>query len=84
QTGTVALSRTIAVSDTTSAQIEPQIGKILGDTTPVSGLIYTFLERNGFAKGLTACLILENAFELEANAKVHEKAYRCFEALAAN
>lgn len=82
QNGTVVLSRNLTEFDTTSAQVGPQVGKILGDTVPVSGAIYTSLARSGQAKGLVDCLIQENAFELEANARVHEKAYRCFEALA--
>lgn len=82
QSDTVVLSRNLTAFDTTSSQVASQVGKILGDTAPVSGAIYTFLGRNGLAKGLVDCLIQENAFELEANAKVHESAYRCFEALA--
>ena len=79
---TVVLSRNLAAFDTTTSQVGPQVGKIIADTASVSGAIYTFLARNGLAKGLVDCLIQENAFELEANAKVHESAYRCFEALA--
>ncbi|WP_054311440.1 hypothetical protein [Mesorhizobium sp. 1M-11] len=79
---TVVLSRNLAAFDATTSQVGPQVGKILGDTAPVSGAIYTFLARNGLAKGLVDCLIQENAFELAANAKIHESAYRCFEALA--
>lgn len=79
---TVVLSRNLAAFDTTASQVGAQVGKIIGDTASVSGAIYTFLARNGLAKGLVDCLIQENAFELEANAKVHESAYRCFEALA--
>nr|WP_145994429.1 tetratricopeptide repeat protein [Mesorhizobium loti] len=82
QSGTVVLSRNLAAFDTTTSQITLQVGKILGDAAPASGALYTFMARNGLAKGLVDCLVQENAFELEANAKVHESAYRCFEALA--
>lgn len=82
QNGTVVLARNLTAFDTTPSQVGSQVGKILGDTAPVSGAIYTFLAQNGLAKGLVDCLVQENAFELAANAKIHEKAYRCFETLA--
>lgn len=82
QSDTVVVSRNMAAFDTTTSQVAAQVGKILGEAAPVSGAIYTFLARNGLARGLVDCLIRENAFELEPNAKVHEDAYRCFEALA--
>lgn len=80
-TGRVLLSRNLAAADTTPARVEDRIAGILSSAIPASGAIYAYIGQNGIQSGLTACLLLSNAYYLDQNAETHETAYRCLENL---
>jgi tetratricopeptide (TPR) repeat protein len=83
-TGRVLLSRNLTAADSAPAAVEDNIAGILSSAIPASGTIYNYIEQSGVQTGLTQCLLLNDKYYLDQNAKTHEAAYRCLEALASN
>lgn len=83
-TGRVLLSRNLTAADSAPAAVEDHIAGILTSAVPPSGTIYNYIEQSGIQTGLTQCLLLNDKYYLDQNAKTHEAAYRCLEALASN
>ncbi|MCV3207110.1 hypothetical protein OHD62_10685 [Mesorhizobium sp. YC-39] len=81
-TGRVLLSRNLAAADSTSSTVEDSIAGILSSAVPASGTIYNYIEQSGIQNGLTECLLLNDKYYLDQNARTHEAAYRCLENLA--
>jgi hypothetical protein len=83
-TGRVLLSRNLTAADSAPAAVEDHIAGILTSAVPASGTIYNYIEQSGIQTGLTQCLLLNDKYYLDQNAKTHEAAYRCLKALASN
>lgn len=81
-TGRVLLSRNLTADDSAPTAIEDRIAGILSSALPASGTIYSYIEQSGIQTALTQCLLLNDKYYLDQNAKTHEAAYRCLEALA--
>lgn len=81
-TGRVLLSRNLAAADSTPSTVEDSIAGILSSAVPASGTIYNYIEQSGIQNGLTECLLLNDKYYLDQNARTHEAAYRCLENLA--
>ena len=80
-TGRVLLSRRLDTADTEPSTIEGRIAGILTAAIPASGAIYNYIEQNSLQEGLTQCLLLDEKYYLDPNARTHEPAYRCLETL---
>ncbi|UCI29691.1 tetratricopeptide repeat protein [Mesorhizobium sp. B4-1-4] len=83
-TGRVLMSRNLAATDSAPSVIEDRIAGILSSALPASGTIYSYIEQSGIQTALTQCLLLNDKYYLDQNAKTHEAAYRCLETLADN
>ncbi|TPK93815.1 hypothetical protein FJ934_17200 [Mesorhizobium sp. B2-4-12] len=83
-TGRVLMSRNLAATDSAPSAIEDRIAGILSSALPASGTIYSYIEQSGIQTALTQCLLLNDKYYLDQNAKTHEAAYRCLETLADN
>ncbi|TPM32813.1 hypothetical protein [Mesorhizobium sp. B2-3-4] len=83
-TGRVLLSRNLTAADSAPAAIENRIAGILSSALPASGTIYSYVEQSGIQTALTQCLILNDKYYLDQNARTHQAAYRCLETLAEN
>ncbi|MEO5756514.1 MAG: hypothetical protein ABIQ51_06625 [Mesorhizobium sp.] len=83
-TGRVLLSRNLTATDNPPTAIEDRIAGILSSAIPASGTIYNYIEQSGLQAGLTECLLLNDKYYLDQNARTYEAAYRCLEALANN
>ncbi len=81
-TGRVLLSRNLLAADSVPDTLEDHVARILSSALPPSGAIYSYIEQSGIQTGLTRCLLLNDKYYLDQNAKTHEAAYRCLEALA--
>jgi tetratricopeptide (TPR) repeat protein len=81
-TGRVLLSRNLAPAETAPGKVEDRIAGILSATVLPSGAIYGYIEQAGIQTGLTRCMLLDEAYYLDQNAKSHKAAYRCLETLA--
>lgn len=81
ETGRVLLSRRLGTADTEPSKIEAHIAGILTAAVPASGAIYNYIEQNDLQEGLTQCLLLDEKYYLDPNARTHEPAYRCLETL---
>ncbi|MER9328389.1 hypothetical protein [Mesorhizobium sp. M0488] len=81
-TGRVLLSRNLTADDSAPTAIEDRIAGVLSSAMPASGTIYSYIEQSGTQTALTQCLLLNDKYYLDQNAKTHEAAYRCLEALA--
>lgn len=55
---------------------------ILSSALPASGTIYSYIEQAGIQTALTQCLLLNDKYYLDQNARTHEAAYRCLETMA--
>lgn len=80
--GRVLLSRNLTSADSAPAAIEDRIADMLSSALPASGTIYNYIEQTGTPNGLTECLLLNDKYYLDQNARTHEAAYRCLETLA--
>ncbi|MER8373890.1 hypothetical protein [Mesorhizobium sp. M1406] len=80
--GRVLLSRNLTPADSAPAAIEDRIADMLSSALPASGTIYNYIEQAGAPNGLTQCLLLNDKYYLDQNARTHEAAYRCLEKLA--
>ncbi|WP_027056936.1 tetratricopeptide repeat protein [Mesorhizobium erdmanii] len=80
--GRVLLSRNLAPADSAPGAVEDRIADLLSSALPASGTIYNYIEQTGTPDGLTECLLLNDKYYLDQNAKTHEAAYRCLETLA--
>jgi tetratricopeptide (TPR) repeat protein len=80
-TGRVLLSRNLTAADSTPSTVEDSVAGILSSAVPASGTIYNYIEQSGIQTGLTECLLLDDKYYLDQNAKTHEAAYRCLENL---
>ncbi|TPL60068.1 hypothetical protein FJ942_05665 [Mesorhizobium sp. B2-4-2] len=80
--GRVLLSRNLTAADSAPTVVEDRISGILSAALPASGTIYNYIEQSGAETGLTQCLLLNDKYYLDQNARTHETAYRCLEALA--
>jgi len=83
-TGRVLLSRNLTAADSAPTAVEDRIAGILSSALPASGTIYNYIEQSGTQTDLTRCLLLNDKYYLDQNAKTHEAAYRCLETLAGN
>lgn len=83
-TGRVLLSRNLTAADSAPSAVEDRIAGILSSALPASGTIYSYIEQSGIQTALTQCLLLNDKYYLDQNAKTHEAAYRCLETLADN
>ncbi|QPC91181.1 M48 family metallopeptidase [Mesorhizobium sp. INR15] len=83
-TGRVLLSRNLTATDSPPTAIEDRVAGILSSAIPASGTIYNYIEQSGLQTGLTECLLLNDKYYLDQNAKTYEAAYRCLESLANN
>ena len=81
-TGRVLLSRNLTPGETEPGKVEDHIAGILSATVLPSGAIYGYIEQAGIQTGLTRCMLLDEAYYLDQNAKSHKAAYRCLETLA--
>lgn len=82
-TGRVLLSRNLTPAETVAGKVEDRIAGILSATVLASGAIYSYIEQAGIQTGLTRCMLLDEAYYLDQNARSHAAAYRCLETLAA-
>ena len=80
--GRVLLSRNLTPADSAPAVVEDRIADMLSSALPASGTIYNYIEQTGAPNGLTQCLLLNDKYYLDQNARTHEAAYRCLEELA--
>ncbi|MGX5826891.1 tetratricopeptide repeat protein [Mesorhizobium sp. 43Arga] len=80
--GRVLLSRNLTSADSTPTAIEDRVADMLSSALPASGTIYNYIEQTGTPNGLTECLLLNDKYYLDQNARTHEAAYRCLESLA--
>jgi tetratricopeptide (TPR) repeat protein len=80
--GRVLLSRNLTPADSAPAAVEDRIADMLSSALPASGTIYNYIEQTGAPNGLTQCLLLNDKYYLDQNARTHEAAYRCLEKLA--
>jgi tetratricopeptide (TPR) repeat protein len=80
--GRVLLSRNLTSTDSAPTAVEDRIADMLSSALPASGTIYNYIEQTGTPNGLTECLLLNDKYYLDQNAKTHEAAYRCLETLA--
>ncbi|PZV39052.1 tetratricopeptide repeat protein [Mesorhizobium kowhaii] len=80
--GRVLLSRNLTPADSAPAAVEDRIADMLSSALPASGTIYNYIEQTGAPNGLTQCLLLNDKYYLDQNARTHEAAYRCLENLA--
>lgn len=80
--GRVLLSRNLTPADSAPAAVEDRIADMLSSALPASGTIYNYIEQTGAPNGLTRCLLLNDKYYLDQNARTHEAAYRCLENLA--
>ncbi|WP_027058446.1 tetratricopeptide repeat protein [Mesorhizobium loti] len=80
--GRVLLSRNLTPADSAPAVIEDRVADMLSSALPASGTIYNYIEQTGTPNGLTECLLLNDKYYLDQNARTHEAAYRCLETLA--
>ncbi|AZO44921.1 tetratricopeptide repeat protein [Mesorhizobium sp. M7D.F.Ca.US.005.01.1.1] len=80
--GRVLLSRNLTPADNAPAAVEDRIADMLSSALPASGTIYNYIEQTGAPNGLTQCLLLNDKYYLDQNARTHEAAYRCLEKLA--
>ncbi|MBN9217227.1 MAG: hypothetical protein J0I79_04690 [Mesorhizobium sp.] len=81
-TGRVLLSRNLTAADSAPSAVEDRIAGILSSALPASGTIYSYIEQAGIQTALTQCLLLNDKYYLDQNARTHEAAYRCLETLA--
>jgi hypothetical protein len=81
-TDRVLLSRNLAAEETAPGRVEDRIAGVLSSTVAASGTIYGYIEQTGIQTGLTRCMLLDEAYYQDQNAKSHEAAYRCLETLA--
>ena len=81
-TDRVLLSRNLATTETAPGKVEDRIAGMLSSTVLASGTIYGYIEQAGLQTGLTRCMLLDEAYYQDQNAKSHEEAYRCLDALA--
>ncbi|MFD1985643.1 tetratricopeptide repeat protein [Mesorhizobium newzealandense] len=79
--GRVLLSRNLTPADSAPAAVEDRIADMLSSALPASGTIYNYIEQTGAPNGLTQCLLLNDKYYLDQNARTHEAAYRCLETL---
>ncbi|MBB6411826.1 tetratricopeptide repeat protein [Mesorhizobium sangaii] len=79
--GRVLLSRNLTPADSAPAAVEDRIADMLSSALPASGTIYNYIEQTGAPNGLTQCLLLNDKYYLDQNARTHEAAYRCLENL---
>jgi len=80
--GRVLLSRNLTPADSAPAAVEDRVADMLSSALPASGTIYNYIEQTGTPNGLTQCLLLNDKYYLDQNARTHEAAYRCLETLA--
>ncbi|UVK47075.1 hypothetical protein BPNPMPFG_002821 [Mesorhizobium sp. AR07] len=80
--GRVLLSRNLTPADSAPAAVEDRIADMLSSALPASGTIYNYIEQTGVPNGLTQCLLLNDKYYLDQNARTHDAAYRCLESLA--
>ncbi|QKC82273.1 tetratricopeptide repeat protein [Mesorhizobium sp. NZP2077] len=80
--GRVLLSRNLTPADSAPTVIEDRVADMLSSALPASGTIYNYIEQTGAPNGLTECLLLNDRYYLDQNARTHEAAYRCLETLA--
>ncbi|CAN7375044.1 tetratricopeptide repeat protein [Mesorhizobium sp. LjRoot246] len=80
--GRVLLSRNLTPANSAPAAVEDRIADMLSSALPASGTIYNYIEQTGAPNGLTQCLLLNDKYYLDQNARTHEAAYRCLEKLA--
>lgn len=83
-TGRVLLSRNLTPADSAPDAVEDSIASLLSSALPASGAIYSYIEQGNLETGLTRCLLLNDKYYLDQNAKTHLAAYRCLEDLAAH
>ncbi|KQZ87048.1 hypothetical protein ASD64_06235 [Mesorhizobium sp. Root157] len=81
--GRMLLSRTLDQAEIQPQNIEDQIAGLLTTTITASGSVYSYVEQAGTQTGLTRCLLLNDDYYQDPNARTHENAYRCFEQLLA-
>lgn len=83
-TGRVLLSRNLTPADSAPDAVEDSIASLLSSALPASGAIYNYIEQGNLQTGLTRCLLLNDKYYLDQNAKTHLAAYRCLEELASH
>lgn len=81
-TGRVLFSSNLPAAETAPGKVEDRIAGMLSSTVLASGTIYGYIEQAGIQTGLTRCMLLDEAYYQDQNAKSHEAAYRCLDALA--
>lgn len=81
-TDRVLLSRNLTAAETAPGKVEDRIAGMLSSTVLPSGTIYGYIEQAGIQTGLTRCMLFDEAYYQDQNAKSHEAAYRCLETLA--
>lgn len=82
-TGRVLLSRNLTSAETAPGVVESNIASLLTSTIPASGAIYSYIDQSDIRTSQIGCLVLDDHYFLDMNAKTHEAAYRCLEKLAA-
>jgi tetratricopeptide (TPR) repeat protein len=80
--GRVLLSRRLMPADSAPGTVEDRVADMLSSALPASGTIYNYIEKTGAPSGLVACLLLSDTYYHDQNARTHEAAYRCLEAMA--
>ena len=80
-TGRVLLSRRLSAETLASSKLDDRIAGILTASIPASGAIYNYIEQGNLQAGLTQCLLLDEKYYLDQNARTHKTAYRCVESL---
>ncbi|MGB3418632.1 MAG: hypothetical protein WBA36_18310 [Mesorhizobium sp.] len=80
-TGRVLLSRRLSAETLASSKLDDRIAGILTASVPASGAIYNYIEQGNLQAGLTQCLLLDEKYYLDQNARTHKTAYRCVESL---
>ena len=81
-TDRVLLSLNLTPAETLPGKVEDRVAGILSATVLASGTVYSYIEQAGLQSGLTRCLLLDEAYYLDQNARTHQAAYRCMETLA--
>jgi len=81
-TGRVLMSRNLTAADSAPSAVEDRMAGILSSALPASGTIYSYIEQAGIQTALTQCLLLNDKYYLDQNARTHEAAYRCLETMA--
>ena len=80
--GRVLLSRNLTSAETAPSVVESNVASLLTSTVPASGAIYSYIDQSDIRTSQIGCLVLDDHYYLDMNAKTHEAAYRCLEKLA--